>query len=278
VSYLAGTQQTVGITVSQPPSISLTVSPGSPWKLNQTITLAVSLQGTPPANANTANFYMVLQSGGGSLTIQLGSATLQQTSPVPTYQATLQVTLVSPMSYSPAPGVTQQVPVYGPVTFYATVGSVQSNQVSGVILIPTKFTGISVSPSTIYPNQTVTVSGTLEALSTAVYNQWVPAAGQTISYTLVNSSGTKITSGSVTTNSNGNFTITFTAPSTPGSYTLDISFAGSSSAYLAPAGLHISFGKTSAPTKLSTTDLAIIVGGIAALGGIAAYEASKRKK
>jgi len=276
VSYLAGTQQTVGITVSQPPSISLTVSPGSPWKLNQTITLAVSLQGTPPAN--TANFYMVLQSGGGSLTIQLGSATLQQTSPVPTYQATLQVTLVSPMSYSPAPDVTQQVPVYGPVTFYATVGSVQSNQVSGVILIPTKFTGISVSPSTIYPNQTVTVSGTLEALSTAVYNQWVPVAGQTISYTLVNSSGTKITSGSVTTNSNGNFTITFTAPSTPGSYTLDIVFAGSSSAYLAPAGLNISFGQTSAPTKLSTTDLAIIVGGLAALGGIAAYEASKRKK
>jgi len=276
VSYFAGTQQTVGITVSQPPSISLTVSPGSPWQLNQTITLAVSLQGTPPAN--TANFYMVLQSGGGSLTIQLGSATLQQTSPVPTYQATLQVTLVSPMSYSPAPGVTQQVPVYGPVTFYATVGSVQSNQVSGVILIPTKFTGISVSPSTIYPNQTVTVSGTLEALSTAVYNQWVPVAGQTISYTLVNSSGTKITSGSVTTNSNGNFTITFTAPSTPGSYTLDIVFAGSSSAYLAPAGLNISFGQTSAPTKLSTTDLAIIVGGLAALGGVAAYEASKRKK
>jgi len=276
VSYLAGTEQTVGITVSQPPSITLTVSPGSPWQLNQTITLAVSLQGTPPAN--TANFYMVLQSGGGSLTIQLGSATLQQTSPVPTYQATLQVTLVSPMSYSPAPGVTQQVPVYGPVTFYATVGSVQSNQVSGVILIPTKFTGISVSPSTIYPNQTVTVSGTLEQLSTATYNQWVPVAGQTISYTLVNSSGTKITSGSVTTNSNGNFTITFTAPSTPGSYTLDIVFAGSSSAYLAPAGLNISFGQTSAPTKLSTTDLAIIVGGIAALGGIAAYEASKRKK
>jgi len=276
VSYLAGTEQTVGITVSQPPSITLTVSPGSPWQLNQTITLAVSLQGTPPAN--TANFYMVLQSGGGSLTIQLGSATLQQTSPVPTYQATLQVTLVSPMSYSPAPGVTQQVPVYGPVTFYATVGSVQSNQVSGVILIPTKFTGISVSPSTIYPNQTVTVSGTLEALSTAVYNQWVPVAGQTISYTLVNSSGTKITSGSVTTNSNGNFTITFTAPSTPGSYTLDIVFAGSSSAYLAPAGLNISFGQTSAPAKLSTTDLAIIVGGLAALGGVAAYEASKRKK
>jgi len=276
VSYLAGTEQTVGITVSQPPSITLTVSPGSPWQLNQTITLAVSLQGTPPAN--TANFYMVLQSGGGSLTIQLGSATLQQTSPVPTYQATLQVTLVSPMSYSPAPGVTEQVPVYGPVTFYATVGSVQSNQVSGVILIPTKFTGISVSPSTIYPNQTVTVSGTLEALSTAVYNQWVPVAGQTISYTLVNSSGTKITSGSVTTNSNGNFTITFTAPSTPGSYTLDIVFAGSSSAYLAPAGLNISFGQTSAPAKLSTTDLAIIVGGLAALGGVAAYEASKRKK
>jgi len=276
VSYLAGTEQTVGITVSQPPSITLTVSPGSPWQLNQTITLAVSLQGTPPAN--TANFYMVLQSGGGSLTIQLGSATLQQTSPVPTYQATLQVTLVSPMSYSPAPGVTQQVPVYGPVTFYATVGSVQSNQVSGVILIPTKFTGISVSPSTIYPNQTVTVSGTLEQLSTAVYNQWVAAANQTISYTLVNSSGTKITSGSVTTNSNGNFTITFTAPSTPGSYTLDIVFAGSSSAYLAPAGLNISFGQTSAPAKLSTTDLAIIVGGLAALGGVAAYEASKRKK
>jgi len=276
VSYLAGTEQTVGITVSQPPSISLSVSPGSPWQLGQTITLAVSLQGTPPAN--TANFYMVLQSGGSNLTIELGSATLQQTSPVPTYQATLQVNLVSPMSYSPAPGVTEQVPVYGPVTFYATVGSVQSNQVSGVILIPTKFTGISVSPSTIYPNQTVTVSGTLEQLSTATYNQWVAAANQTISYALVNSSGTTITSGSVTTNSNGNFTITFTAPSTPGSYTLDIVFAGSNSAYLAPAGLQISFGQTSAPTKLSTTDLAIIVGGIAALGGIAAYEASKRKK
>ena len=223
---------------------------------------------------------MVLNSGGGNITINLGSANLQEVSviyrvPQAIYRATLQVTLVSPMSYSPAPGETEQVPVYGPVTFYATVGSVQSNQVSGVILIPTKFTGISVSPSTIYPNQTVTVSGTLEALSTAVYNQWVPVAGQTISYTLTNSSGSTITSGSVTTNSNGNFTITFTAPSTPGSYTLDISFAGSSSAYLAPAGLHISFGKTSA---LSKTNLAIIVGGLAALGGVAAYEASKRKK
>jgi hypothetical protein len=276
VSYLAGTQQQVTITVSQPPNIYLNVSPSSPWQLNQTITLAVSLQGTPPAN--TANFYMVLQSGGGSITINLGSANLQQTSPTPTYQATLQVTLVSPMSYSPAPGVSEQVPVYGPVTFYATVGSVKSNQVSGVILIPTKFTGISVSPSTIYPNQTVTVTGQLQQLSTAVYNQWVASANQTISYTLTNSSGSTITSGSVTTNSNGNFTITFTAPSTPGSYTLDIVFAGSSSAYLAPAGLRISFGQTSAPTKLSTTDLAIIVGGLAAIGGVAAYEASKRKK
>jgi hypothetical protein len=182
------------------------------------------------------------------------------------------------MSYSPASGVTEQIPVYGPVTFYASVGGFNSNQVSGTIYIPTQFTGISVSPSTIYPNQTVTVSGTLEQLSTAVYNQWVAAANQTISYTLTNSSGSTITSGSVTTNSNGNFTITFTAPSTPGSYTLDLVFAGSSSAYLAPAGLHISFGKTSAPAKLSKTDLAIIAGGIAALGGIAAYEASKRKK
>jgi hypothetical protein len=276
VSYLAGVQQTVPITVSQPPNIYLNVSPSSPWQLNQTITLAVSLQGTPPAN--TANFYMVLQSGGGSITINLGSANLQQTSPTPTYQATLQVTLVSPMSYSPAPGVSEQVPVYGPVTFYATVGSVKSNQVSGVILIPTKFTGISVSPSTIYPNQTVTVTGQLQQLSTAVYNQWVASANQTISYTLVSSSGTTITSGSATTNSNGNFTITFTAPSTPGSYTLRLVFAGSSSAYLAPAGLEISFGQTPAPAKLSTTDLAIIVGGLAALGGLAAYEASKRKK
>jgi len=55
-------------------------------------------------------------------------------------------------------------------------------------------------------------------------------------------------------------------------------FAGSSSAYLAPAGLRIGFGKISAPTKLSTTDLAIIAGGLAAIGGVAAYEASKRKK
>jgi len=276
MSYLAGTQQQVPITVSQPPNIYLNVTPQSPWQLNQTITLAVSLQGTPPAD--TADFYMVIQSGGGSLTIKLGSVNLQQTSPAPTYQATLQVTLVSPMSYSPAPGVTQQIQLYGPVTFYATVGGVQSNQVSGVILIPTRFTNILVSPSTIYPNQTVTVTGQLQQLSTAVYNQWVAVVNQTISYTLTSSSGTTITSGSATTDINGNFTVRFTAPSTPGSYTLRLVFAGSSTAYLAPAGLEIGFGETSAPAKLSTAELAIIVGGLAALGGLAAYEASKRKK
>lgn len=278
MSYYAGTQQTVGITVSQPPNIYLNVSPSSPWQLNQAITLAVSLQGTPPAN--TANFYMVYQPPGstGSITINLGSANLQQTSPVPTYQATLQVQLVSPYPYSPAPGIVQNIQLYGPVTFYATVGSVNSNQVSGVILIPTRFTGISVSPSTIYPGQTVTVTGQLQQVNTANSTQWVALPNQTISYTLTSSSGTTITSGSAKTDSNGNFTITFTAPSTPGSYTLRLVFAGSSTAYLAPAGLEIGFGQTSAPTKLSTTDLAIIVGGLAALGGLAAYEASKRKK
>jgi hypothetical protein len=171
------------------------------------------------------------------------------------------------------------MPVYGPVTLYATVGSVQSNQVSGTILIPTKFTNISVSPSTIYPGQTVTVTGQLQQVSTANSSQWTALASQTISYTLTNSSGSTITSGSVTTNSSGNFTITFTAPSTAGSYTLDLVFAGSSSAYLAPAGVQIGFGSTTtSTTNLSTTDLAILGGGIAVIGGLAAYEALKRKK
>jgi len=275
MSYYAGTSQTVGITVSQPPSISLSVSPGSPWKLNQTITLGVNMEGTPPAS--TAQFYMVLQLA--NTTVYLGSATLQQTSPVPTYSATLQVTLSSPVSQTSSSGVAENIAVYGPVTFYATVGSVKSNQVSGTILIPTKFTGISVSPSTIYPGQTVTVTGQLQMVNVTDSSQWIPLASQTISYTLTNSSGSTITSGSVTTNSNGNFTITFTAPSTAGSYTLDLVFAGSSSAYLAPAGLHIGFGSTTTPTtKLSTTDLAILGGGIAVIGGLAAYEALKRKK
>ena len=276
MSYYAGTSQTVGVTVSQPPSISLSVSPGSPWQLNQTITLGVNMQGTPPAS--TAQFYMVLQAQGNA-TIYLGSATLQQTSSVPTYSATLQVTLTSPQSYSPASGVTENMPVYGPVTFYATVGGFSSNQVSGTILIPTKFTNISVSPSTIYPGQTVTVTGQLQQVSTANSSQWTALASQTISYTLTNSSGSTITSGSATTNSSGDFTITFTAPSTAGSYTLDLVFAGSSSAYLAPAGVRIGFGSTTtSTTKLSTTDLAILGGGIAVIGGLAAYEALKRKK
>jgi len=276
MSYYAGTSQTEELTVSQPPSVSLSISPSSPWQLNQTITLGVNMEGTPPAS--TAQFYMVLQAQSNA-TIYLGAATLQQTSPTPTYSATLQVTLTSPQSYSPSSGVTENMPVYGPVTFYATVGGFESNQVSGTILIPTKFTSISVSPSTIYPGQTVTVTGQLQQVSTADSSQWTALASQTISYTLANSSGSTITSGSATTNSDGDFTITFTAPSTPGSYTLDLVFAGSSSAYLAPAGLHISFGSTTkSATKLSTTDLAILGGGIAVIGGLAAYEALKRKK
>jgi len=90
------------------------------------------------------------------------------------------------------------------------------------VVFPTRFANIS------YPNsgqwwsgQSVTVSGTLQyesAASTwsAFYSQSV-----TLSYTGA-SSGTV---GSVTTDSNGNFSFTFNAPS-PGSYTYKLSYSG----------------------------------------------------
>ena len=139
------------------------------------------------------------------------------------------------------------------------------------------------SPSTIYPGQTITATGQLQQMGNS-NSQWIGAPNQTISYTLTNSStGSQITSGTVTTDSGGNFSISLTAPSSPGSYTLSLVFAGSSSAYLLPSGVNISFGSsttttTTPTTKLSTTDLALIVGGVGLVAGLGIYELSKKKK
>jgi len=277
LSYLSGTETSVSITVSSTPSYQLTISPSSPWKLGQSITLY--LKGSTAVEPY-AYFYMNVSYA--SQTVYLGKAELY---PVRTYSGTLEgylATLTVTLSLTMQTQSGQYVTVYGPVSIYATVGSVQSNTVSGAIYIPTQFSNIQVSPSTIYPGQNITVTGQLQQMGNSS-SQWIGAPNQTISYTLTNSStGSQITSGTVTTDSGGNFSISLTAPSSPGSYTLSLVFAGSSSAYLLPSGVNISFGSstttttTTPTTKLSTTDLALILGGVGLIAGLGIYELSKK--
>jgi len=278
LSYLSGTETSVPITVSAQPSYQIYISPTSPWKIGQQIT--INLKGSA-AVASTAYFYMNVSTAGQ--TVYLGSANLTAIvvngTNIEGYQAQLTVTL----SYVMQTQSGINVPVFGPVSIYATVGSIQSNTVSGTIYIPTQFGNIQVSPSTIYPGQNITVTGQLQMASSN--NQWIGAPNQTISYTLTNSStGSQITSGTVTTDSGGNFSISLTAPSSPGNYTLSLVFAGSSSAYLLPSGVNISFGSstttttTTPTTKLSTTDLALILGGVGLVAGLGIYELSKKNK
>jgi len=194
MSYAPASAQ-ASITV-QSGQLTLTVSPSPPWVPGQTLTFTVTLP-TPVWTTDTVYIYA-------------------NNTQVTSFQITSGVggsgTWTIPQSYA---GQT--------VTFMAqdTLLMATSNTVSGVVLYPTKIT-IS-APSTVYVNQPFTVSGTLQYQNAS--GSWVPLAGATV--TVKGSWGGSATA---TTNSSGQYSVQLTAPSSPGTYTVTASFAGSSSA------------------------------------------------
>jgi hypothetical protein len=194
MSYASASAQT-SITV-QRGQLTLTVTPSPPWTPGQTLTFTVALP-TPVWTTDTVYIYA-------------------NNTQVTSFQITSGVggsgTWVIPQSYA---GQT--------VTFMAqdTLLMATSNTVSGTVLYPTKIT-IS-APSTVYPNQPFTVSGVLQYQD--AYGNWNPLAGATV--TVKGSWGGSATA---TTNSSGQYSVQLTAPSSPGTYTVTASFAGSSSA------------------------------------------------
>ena len=94
-----------------------------------------------------------------------------------------------------------------------------------LLLVPTSLT-LSLSPATVAPGATVTASGSLIRSDT---NE--PLSGMTIILTL---NGTTL--GTTTTDASGNYSLSFTAPSTVGSYTVTAKFEGLTvSSIFAPA-------------------------------------------
>ena len=191
-------------------------------------------------------------------------------------------------------------PVYGPVEVYAVANGVRSAPFRAIAYLPTRIM-VSASPSKVYPGQTVTISGQLQYL--APNNQWTGAPGQMVFISDY---------GLVKTDSNGNFSMTITAPSTPGTYTVKVAFYNSGWLWSSEAStgftvMQPSTTTTTQPTsttqptppvittkpapqpstitttptvkpKLSTGDLAIILGGAGLLTGITVYSLSKKGK
>ena len=187
-------------------------------------------------------------------------------------------------------------PVYGPVEVYAIANGVKSAPFRAIAYLPTRIS-VSASPSKVYPGQKVTISGQLQQMVGP--NQWAGAPGQLVFISDY---------GWVRTDSNGNFSVTITAPSTPGTYTAKVAFY--STGWLWSSESSASFTVVQPPTpsttqptpttqstpsittttpspspapttikpKLSAGDLAILLGGAGLLTGIAAYGVLKSKK
>jgi hypothetical protein len=195
MSYASASAQ-ASITV-QSGQLTLTVTPSPPWTPGQTLSFTVGLpsvawttdnvtiyvNGTPVTSFQIASG---VGGGGGAWTIPQGYAG-------------------------------QQISIYAQDSLFGAT----SNTVTGTVLYPTKIT-IS-APSTVYPNQPFTVSGTLQYQNAS--GSWVALAGATV--TVKGSWGGSATA---TTNSSGQYSVQLTAPSSPGTYTVTASFAGSSSA------------------------------------------------
>ena len=185
-------------------------------------------------------------------------------------------------------------PIYGPVEFYAIVDGVKAIPYKITIYLGTSIS-LSASPSQVYPGQKVTISGQLQQF--AGYNRWVGASGQSLFISDY---------GWVKTDSNGNFSVTVTAPSMPGTYTVKASFYNSgllwssesstsftvvqpqSSSTTKPTSTTQTTPSTTTTTtappstttkpKLSSGDIAILLGGAGLLTGITVYKLSKKGK
>ena len=204
-------------------------------------------------------------------------------------------------------------PVYGPVEVYAVANGVKSAPFKAIAYLPTRIS-VSASPSKVYPGQKVTISGQLQQMVGP--NQWSGAPGQLVFISDY---------GWVRTDSNGNFSATITAPSTPGTYTVKVAFY--STGWLWSSESSASFTvvqpqmpsttqptsttqstpstttttqqtkpttsttttTTTVPTtttappsttkpKLSSGDIAILLGGAGLLTGITVYKLSKKGK
>ncbi len=179
-------------------------------------------------------------------------------------------------------------PVYGPVEVYAVANGVKSAPFRAIAYLPTRIS-VSASPSQVYPGQKVTISGQLQQM--VGNNQWAGAPDQMVFISDY---------GWVKTDSNGNFSVTITAPSTPGTYTIEAKFY--TTGYLWQSESSASFTVVQPPTpsttqptppattttpapspstttpRLSAADLVILLGGAGLLAGITAYGLSKKGK
>jgi len=242
----ASSQATITVQTGQ---LTLSVTPSPPWVPGQTLTFTVTL----PMVVWTTD----------TVTIYANNT------PVTSFQITSGIggsgTWVIPQSYA---GQT--------VTFMAqdSLLGATSNTVTGTVLYPTKIT-ISV-PSTIYVNQPFTVSGTLQYQNAS--GSWVALGSQTVSI-----KGSWGASATATTNSNGQYSAQLTAPSSPGTYTITVTFAPTGTLF-APATAQLSLGSSpTTPTVLITPSakpsMLQFIGGILALAGLAtgSYLVAKHK-
>jgi hypothetical protein len=180
--------------------------------------------------------------------------------------------------------------VYGPISLFITVktpsGTYVGEPIDGItVYFPTRIVNFKVSPNPARPGQIVSITGQLQRLTPD--GQWAPATNQIVSiYPVAN----------VATDSNGNFGISIQAPSFAGTYTyhaifyrndkefLMVSWAGESLTVVQPTTPKPAPSPsttTKTPTvkpKLSTGDLAILLGGAGLLTGITAYKLSKKGK
>jgi len=185
-------------------------------------------------------------------------------------------------------------PVYGPVEVYAIANGVKSVPFRALAYLPTRII-VSASPSKVYPGQKVTISGQLQQM--VGNNQWSGAPDQMVFISDY---------GWVRTDSNGNFSVTITASSTPGTYTVKVAFYSSGWLWSSESSTNLTVVQpqtpsttqptpTTQPTQPTTTttpassptvtkpklnagDLAILLGGAGLLTGITAYGLSKKGK
>lgn len=105
---------------------------------------------------------------------------------------------------------------------YASAEKSYSN--SMVYYYPTRFTNVAVSPSTIYVNDTATVSGKLEYLDVP-NNAWTGLANQTVTVKWIRPDNTTKETDTPTTDTYGNFSAQCTVDQA-GTWTIKILFSG----------------------------------------------------
>ena len=99
---------------------------------------------------------------------------------------------------------------------------------------------VNTNKTTYAPGESMTISGTLKYAKTSA-TDWVGLAGRTVSLQILKDT-TVVWSGTATTGSDGSYSVTTTAPTTAGSYTVQATYAGEGLAVagavaIAPVGI-----------------------------------------